>query len=189
MDILIVLLVAAAVFGLCFLLDKGFTKTFRGKQQHQSGLSVRLNKRYGSIGLIIAVLGIAAILAGIPGNWFLIGCGILLALIGLSLVVYYMSFGVYYDDNGFLLTVFGRKAKVYAYRDICSQQLYNSYGNVLIELHLSDGRSVQLQSSMSGVYPFLDKAFSGWLAQTGRSREECPFYDPDNSCWFPNVEG
>ena len=39
-----VLLVAAVVFGICFLADKGFTKIFRGQVQHRSGLSVRPNK-------------------------------------------------------------------------------------------------------------------------------------------------
>ena len=53
MDFLGVILLAALVFGLCFLADKGFTKTFRGKAQHQSGLSVRVNKRYGAFGVIM----------------------------------------------------------------------------------------------------------------------------------------
>ena len=59
MEYVALLIIAAAIFGLCFLADKGFTKAFRGTKQHRSGRSVRLNKRYGSIGLLIAVLGIA----------------------------------------------------------------------------------------------------------------------------------
>ena len=27
-----------------------------------------------------------------------------------------------------------------------------------------------------------------WLAQTGKRKEDCDFYDPDNSCWFPPAE-
>ena len=57
------LIILAVVFLLCFLIDKLFGKIFRGKKQHQSGLSVRLNKRYASIGLIVFVLGIAAMFA------------------------------------------------------------------------------------------------------------------------------
>ena len=56
------ILLMAAIFGLCFLVDKGFTKLFRGKAQHMTGRSVRVNKRYGSLGLIVAVLGIAGAL-------------------------------------------------------------------------------------------------------------------------------
>ena len=50
------ILIVAGVFLLCYLVDKGFTKLFRGTVQHQSGKSVRLSKRYGSIGAIIAFL-------------------------------------------------------------------------------------------------------------------------------------
>ena len=51
------LILAAAVFGLCYVLDKGFTKLFRGKQQHKSGLAVKHNKRAALFGLVLAVLG------------------------------------------------------------------------------------------------------------------------------------
>lgn len=188
MEFAAILIVAAAVFGLCFLVDKGFTKTFRGKPQHASGLSVRLKKHYGSMGLIIAIVGLAAIFTGLSGNWLLILGGCLLVVVGLCLVVYYMTFGIFYDEEQFILTTFGKRSSTYFYRDIQCQQLYTSYGNIIIELHMSDGRTVQLQSNMEGVYPFLDKAFSAWLRQTGRTVEDCPFHDPDNSCWFPGVE-
>ena len=44
MQVLIVILVVAGTFGLCFLLDKGYTKLFRSKAQHMSGKAVRLTK-------------------------------------------------------------------------------------------------------------------------------------------------
>ena len=40
-----IILIIAVVFLLCYLADKGFTKLFRGKVQHQSGKSVRLSRR------------------------------------------------------------------------------------------------------------------------------------------------
>lgn len=189
MEIARLLIVAAVIFGLCYLVDKGITKIFRGKVQHSSGLSVRLNKRYGSIGLIIAVLGIAAILTGIQDSWLHVLCGVVLLLTGAGLVVYYMTFGIFYDEDSFVLTTFGKRSTVYHYREINAQQLYRSYGNILIvELHMKDGRSVQLQSGMKGMYPFLDKAYDAWLIQTGRKPENCTFHDPENSCWFPPLE-
>ena len=103
-------------------------------------------------------------------------------------MVYYMTFGVFYDDNGFLLTTFGKRSHSYRYADIQAQQLYNSYGNIIVELHMADGRTVQLQAGMTGMYPFLDKAFAAWCAQKGLQAEDCEFYDPQNSCWFPPVE-
>ena len=188
MDFLFVLLIVAVVFGVCFLVDKLFTKTFRNRQQHKSGLSVRLNKRYATIGLIISILGLMAVFSGSSGDWLLLVGGILILLMGIALMIWYMSFGLFYDEEGFVLTTFGRRSKTYAYRDICTQQLYNSYGNIVIELHLADDGSVQLQASMEGVYPFMEKAFYGWLKQTGRAKEDCSFYDPQNSCWFPTQE-
>ena len=47
MQLLSVILVAAATFGVCYLLDKLFHKLFRNKQEHQSGKAVHLNKKYG----------------------------------------------------------------------------------------------------------------------------------------------
>lgn len=182
------LLIAAAVFGVCFLVDKLFAKLFRNRQQHKSGLSVRLNKRYVTIGLVIGILGLLAVFTAAAGDWLMLVGGILLMLIGIALIIWYMSFGLFYDEDSFLLTTFGRRSKTYSFGDICTQQLYNSYGNIVIELHLSDERSVQLQASMDGVYPFMEKAFCGWLKQTGREKEDCSFYDPQNSCWFPMQE-
>ncbi len=188
MEALGVLLIAALVFGVCFLIDKGFTKLFRSQAQHKSGLAVRLNKKYGAFGLILFVLGLSAVFTGIGDGWVLIAGGALIALVGIALVVYYMTFGVFYDNDSFILTTFGKKSTTYRYADIKSQQLYNSYGSILIELHMADGRNVQLQAAMTGVYPFLDKAFSAWCVQKGLREEDCAFHDPANSCWFPPME-
>ncbi len=189
MKLVIILLVAAAVFGLCYLVDKAFTKVFRGQAQHRSGLSVRLSRKYGSIGLILAVIGLSAVFTGIGSGWLLTAGGAVLIALGVFLVVYYMTFGVFYDEESFILTTFGKKSNTYRYQDIQAQQLYNSYGNILIELHMTDGRTVGLQAGMVGVYPFLDHAFAAWCRQTGRSEADCPFHDPANSCWFPPAEG
>ena len=189
MEFIAVILLAAAVLGVCFLVDKLFVKLFRSKTQHKSGLSVRLSKRYGSMGLLLAVIGIAAVFMGADnGGWVLPVGGSVLILTGVCLIVYYMTFGVFYDESGFILTRLGKTGTAYAYKDIVAQQLYNNQGHILIELHLSDGNAFQLQNSMTGVYPFLDYAFAAWCKQTGRQQEDCKFYDPGNSCWFPPVE-
>lgn len=189
MKLIPMLVIAALTLGVCFLLDKGFQKTFRGKVQHVSGLSVRLNKRYATAGIILVFLGVCAILAGLSGTWILLIGGPIVALMGISLIVYYMTFGVFYDAEGFVLTTFGKRSTTYRYNQIAGQLLYNASGNVLIELHMKDGRSVNLQSTMTGAYAFLDYAFENWCRQTGRTTEECDFHDPDNSLWFPLMEG
>ncbi len=185
-----VLMIAALTFGCCFLVDKYFTKAFRGKVEHASGLSVRLNKKYASFGLIMFALGVAAIFAGINGSGVVLGIGGgVVMLVGVGLIVYYMTFGVFYDENGFVLTTFGKRSTTYRYGQIKGQLLYNAYGNILIELHMNDGRTVGLQAGMKGVYPFLDKAFAGWCSQKIIDPSSCSFHDPDNSLWFPLVEG
>lgn len=188
MEYLGVVLVAAVTLGLCWLVDKGFTKLFRSQAQHHSGLAVRLNKKYGAFGLILAVLGIVAIFTGARETVVLLVGGCIVALMGAALVVYYMTFGVFYDADSFLLTTFGKKSTAYQFKDIRCQQLYQSYGSVVVELQMTDGRTVHLQAAMPGVYPFLDHAFSAWCRQTGRDPENCPHHDPENHCWFPKAE-
>ena len=60
-----IVLVAAATFLLCWLLDKGFQKAFRSAPQHMSGKSVRLNKYNGLAGVILTLLGIVSMLFGV----------------------------------------------------------------------------------------------------------------------------
>ena len=88
MEYVAVIVVMAVVFGGCYLVDKGFTRVFRNQQQHHSGLAVRLNKRYGSFGLILAVLGLAAIFSGLTNGWILIAGGSIILVVGIALVVY-----------------------------------------------------------------------------------------------------
>lgn len=181
-----IILVAAGTFLLCWLLDKGFQKAFRSAPQHMSGKSVRLNKYNGLAGVILTLLGIVAMIFG--GEMImLIGGGIVL-LMGIGLMVRYMGFGVFYDDESFLVMGVGKKNREYRYSQIKSQQLYRNGSHILVELHMTDGTAVQVQSNMVGVYPFLDTAFAGWCHQKGLNAEECQFHDPDNSCWFPPME-
>ena len=188
MELIAILIIAALVFGLCFLADKVLGKVFRGKKEHRSGLSVKLSKRFASIGLIVAGLGLASVFVGDTQGVIMYVAGGVLLLTGICLIVYYLTFGVYYDEDGFILSRFGRKSQSYTYADIENQQLFNSYGNIVIELQLKDGRTVQLQSTMTGVYPFMDKAFQGWLRQRDLKMEDCDFYDPRQSCWFPPAQ-
>lgn len=185
MEYVFVILVAALVFGLCYLVDKAFTRVFRSKAQHMSGLAVRVSKRYGSFGVVFVVLGIAAVFTGLGDGWVLLTGGVVVGLMGAALIVYYLTFGIFYDDDSFLLTKLGRKSVAYRYSQIKEQMLYVSGSSVIIELHLADGKTVSLQSGMEGVYPFLDKAFEGWCRQKGINPESCEFHDPANSLWFP----
>lgn len=189
MNLFSMVLVGIATFGICFLLDKGYTKCFRNKAQHRSGLQVRPSKRYASFGLILGVLGLTAIFAGLSGNNVLLIGGILVLVMGALLVVHYMSFGVFYDADSFIRSSFGKKPSTYRFSDIKGQRLYLIQGgNILVELHLTDGTSLSILSTMEGAYPFLDHAFAAWCRQTNRNPQDYSFHDPACSHWFPTLE-
>lgn len=189
MQALGILIVAAVVFFLCWVVDKLFSKLFRSKAQQRSGMAVRANKRYGVFGVMLSVLGILGIVAGARGEKLLLICGIIVLLMGAALATHYLSFGIFYDGESFLLCRFGRKSQEHRFSEIKSQQLYAvTGGSIVIELRLNDGATLTLQSTMDGVYPFMDTAFARWCMQTGHSIEECDFYDPSKSWWFPHEE-
>ena len=184
-----IILVAAATFGLCYVFDKGFQKLFRSKAQHRSGCTVRLQKLYRIAGILLSLLGIIAMINGAAENKTLLYGGLLVLLTGIGLCVYYMSFGVFYDDNSFIYTVFGKKEITYRYSDICSQNLYViTGGSIVVELHMADGKAVSVQSTMNGAYPFLDTAFAGWCRLKAIDPQACEFHDPTNHLWFPSED-
>jgi len=181
--------IAALIFGICYAVDKLFTKAFRSKAQHRSGKAVRASKRYGVFGVVLTVLGIMAVCIGITDGPVLIWGGIFVLLMGICLAVYYLSFGVFYDGESILLSRFGKKDVTYYYKNIVGQKLYLIQGgNIVVELHMNDGSAVSVNSNMEGVYPFLDTAFAAWCLATGRDPQSCDFHDPSQSLWFPTVE-
>ena len=183
-----VIIVVILTFLLCWLADKGFSKFFRSKPQHVSGKAVRLGKFYSLGGLILCVLGVVAILTGISASVLLLIGGIVVLLTGIFLVVYYLSFGVFYDSESFVASGFGKKSITCRYGQIRNQQLFNNRGQLLIELYLEDGSSLQIQSGMANALDFMNTAFSGWCVQRGIDRETCKFHDPENCRWFPPLE-
>ena len=189
MSTLFVLFLAAAIFGICFAVDKAFTKAFRSKAQHRSGLAVRANKLYGLAGLVLSILGILGFLTGLGANILLLIGGLVVLALGIALIVYYLSFGIFYDGETMLVCAFGKKDREYFFREIQGQKLYLIQGgNIMVELHMSDGSAVSLQSSMEGIYTFLDTAFAAWCMQKGIDPQSCTFHDPSQSLWFPTVE-
>ena len=183
------LILAAAVFGICYGVDKGFTRLFRNRKEHRSGLAVKRNKRTATLGVFLGLLGVAGLLSGSSagrGMWILSAIMLLLAAV---LIGSYLSFGIYYDDDGFLVSSFGKKNRSYRYGDIREQKRYVVQGgSVIVELYMVDGTTATVQTNMEGAYPFLDHAFGRWCAQKGIAAESCDFHDPSQHCWFPEEE-
>ena len=184
-----ILMIAALIFGICFVADKAFTKMFRSKAQHRSGKAVRASKRYGAFGVVLTVLGIMAVCIGITDGPVLIWGGVFVLIMGIALAGYYLSFGLFYDGESVLMSRFGKKDIVYYFKEIVGQKMYLIQGgSVVIELHMADGSALSVNTNMEGVYPFLDTAFAAWCLQTGRDPGSCDFHDPSQSLWFPTVE-
>lgn len=189
MQFVAILLVAAVIFGLCYLVDKAFTKLFRSKAQHMSGMAVRASKRYGLFGVLLSVVGILALISSRSEGSVLLWGGLVVLILGICLCVYYLSFGIFYDGESLLYSRFGKKNQVYRFGDIQGQKLYTIQGgSTMIELHMADGKAISVLSTMEGVFPFLDTAFAAWCMQTGRDPQSCTFHDPSASLWFPTVE-
>ena len=183
------ILVAAATFGICYLFDKGFQKYFRNKKQHRSGLAVRLPKVYSIAGVLLSVLGAIAVINGIAEHNILLYGGLLVLLLGVCLCIYHLSFGIFYDEDSFVHTTFGKKDVTYRYSDILGQKLYViTGGSIVVELHMADGKAVSVQSTMNGAYPFLDAAFAGWCRLKAIDPQACEFHDPANHLWFPSED-
>lgn len=189
MQFIAIAIVAAIVFGICRAVDVAYTKIFRSKAQHHSGLAVRASKQYGIFGVILTVLGIISFFAGLTDGPILLYGGIVVLLMGVALITIYLGFGIFYNGDSFLVSSLGKKTREYTYDQILSQKLYIiTGGSTVIELQMKDGSAVSLQSTMDGVFPFLDTAFAAWCMQTGHSMEKCDFYDPSKSWWFPHEE-
>ena len=189
MDLILTLLAAAFTFGLCYIVDKRFTNSFRNKAQHRSGLAVRVNKHYGGFGVGLTVVGILAVFVGLANSIALLIGGIVVLIMGICLAVYYLTHGIFYDGDSFLVASFRKEDRVYQYEEILEQKLYLVQGgSVIVELYMLDGTSVSLQTSMDGAYLFLDTAFAGWCLQKGIDPASCDFHDPSKSWWFPHEE-
>ena len=184
------LIVAALTFGALFLLDKAFTKIFRNQSQHHSGTAVRLKKGYGVASVLLCVVAVLCLMQfGSGGERLMLACAVILIVTGLGLGAYYLSHGVFYDDESFLFTTLGKKGVTYRYADITAQKLYVLQGgSYLVDLYMTDGSNVSIQTSMPGAYDFLDKACHARFRQLGINSAECGWFDENNSCWFPPKE-
>lgn len=184
-------IVAALTFGVMYLVDKGFSKVFRNQAQHHSGTAVRLKKGYGIAAILLSIVSVLCLVQYILGKELLmLGCCIIIGVVGVGLGAYYLTQGIFYDDESFLYTTLGKKSVTYRYADITAQKLYVLQGGShMVELYMRDGKTVNVQMTMVGAGEFLDKACHARFRQLGINSFECDWFDAENSCWFPPVEG
>ena len=184
------LIIAAIVFAVLYGIDKAFTKIFRSQVQHHSGTAVRLKKGYGVAAILLCVLAVMSLMQFfLTRETLMLVCSIALVAMGGGLGAYYLSYGIFYDDDTFLFTTLGKKGVTYRYGDITGQKLYVLQGGgYLVELYMADKTTVSVQTSMPGAYDFRDKACHARFRQLGINSFECDWFDESQSCWFPPVE-
>ena len=106
---ILMLIVCAAVFLVCFLIDTLLKVIFPKSKLEKSKQAVRPPRRSAVIGVILAFLGLAVVVRIAPkehDTLLLIGA-IGAMVIGAVLLCTYFSVVIYYDDEGFLFKAWG----------------------------------------------------------------------------------
>ena len=174
-------LFCAAVFGLCYLVDRLLS---RGRSKAAPERTVRQPRRAFVIGVVLAVAGvfIALFVPGLLG----IGGGILIALLGAVLVLSFFSFTIEYDDEGFTCRTL-RGSKRYRYSQITGEQALATRGGIHVMLYVG-GDGVELSEAMQGARAFLSHAYYARCRQKGIAPEDCPPPAPEALVWFEEPE-
>ena len=170
---------AAAIFGLCFLVDLVIKK--------QSGRVVRPPRRGSIFGVLLLFFGFSAILfysSRMEPIWIVL-CA-LVALFGGFLLAQDLSCAVYYDDEGFTYRDLKSKAKTYRYAEIEGQRSELTRAGVQTTLYAA-GDAIRLYEAMDGLKPFLEYAFSHWCEIKGIDPETVE-NNPEMLTFFPDPE-
>ena len=185
--LLFLLIVAAVVFGLCFLLDRLFQKLFPKSDLQKSKKTVRMPRRCVVFGILLLTVSFAVLLFFGSDTLLLIG-SIVGMLLGALLLGYYFSFSICYNDEAFLYRDLRHRKTQYTYAQILGQRSLMTRSGINVTLLVADD-SVMLTSAMEGASAFLQHAFFRWCGEKGidpDSVENNPrmltfFPDPDDA--------
>lgn len=180
------LIVAAAVFGLCFLVDRLLQKLFPRSELQKSKSTVRMPRRCIVIGVMLLFVSFAVLLFFAAGDALLLIGSIVGMLMGALLIVYYFSFCIYYDDEAFLYRDLRHGKTRYTYGQIRGQRSLMTRSGVNATLFVA-GDSVMLTSVMQGVSAFLQHAFFRWCAEKGVDPDSIE-NDPRMLTFFPDPD-
>lgn len=190
MKYLLVLLLCAVVFLICFLIDLLLKALFPKSKLENSKNVVRPPRRSAVFGVILSFLGVVVLVKYLPtAEEILLIIGAAVALIlGAVLLITYFSVVIYFDDEGFLYKARGHGKQTFRYSQIKGQRSLMTRGGINTILFVGDAE-INLYSAMQNVNAFLNKAFFKWCAEKGLdpdSIENNPrmltyFPDPDNT--------
>ena len=182
MKYLLYALLIAVIFGLVALGDFLLKKLF--KIGPTRGAAVRMPRYSSILGLIMALLGLIAVLY-VPREderFLWLGSWVVLVM-GLYLLVNFFSFGIFYDDEGFTCRALGKKPRTYRYGEITGQRTFVAKSGWNSNLY-ARGEEIQLFAAMQGLSDFLNKAFFAWCRENGIDPDTVE-NDPHNLIFFP----
>lgn len=182
MKYLFLLLFAALVFLLCFLVDRGVGAI---RRRASNAPQVRLPLRYPLTAgiLIVAALGVG-IYALWRRSWTFAAVALCFAGVAGYTLYCYLGTRIDYDRETFTFRS-GKTERTFRFCDIDGQRVAVSKRNCCLVLCL--GRDeVVLYGNMQGFHPFLEAAFEAWCLGRGVSPEEQTWRNPANHQWFPD---
>ena len=185
---LFVLIVCAAVFLVCFLIDTLLKLIFPKSRLEKSKQVVRPPRRSAVIGVILTFAGAAMLVKLLPEKsdvLFLIG-SIVAVIFGVILLCTYFSIAIYYDDEGFLYKAWGHGKKEFRYSQIKGQRSLLTRGGVNTILFVAD-EEINLYSAMQNLNAFLSKAFFKWCAAKGIDPDTVE-NNPRMATYFPDPD-
>ena len=181
-----ILIVCAAVFLICFLIDT-LLKALRPKSKLETSKTcVRPARRSALFGVVLTVLPVFVLLrCGFSETLLSVGC-VGAFLIGVILLVSYFSVVIFYDEETFLYKTLRGVKKEYHYSQIRGQRSLMTRGGIQTVLFVAD-EQIELNSSMQNLNAFLGKAFHKWCAVKGIDADTVE-NNPRMFTWFPDPE-
>ncbi len=189
MKYLLLLLLCAAVFLVCFLIDKLFSLLLPKSEAEKSGNAVRLPRRNAVAGILLIFVPLVVLLFFIPeGGDTLMSVGCAIAIVfGVILLVGYFSFAIYFDDEGFVYKDLRRKKTAYRYSQIRGQRSVLTRSGVNSILFVANDE-INVYSTMQNLNAFLNKAFYKWCEAKKIDPADVE-NNPRMFTWFPDPEG
>lgn len=185
---ILMLIVCAAVFLVCFLIDTLLKVIFPKSKLEKSKQAVRPPRRSAVIGAILAFLGLAVVVRIAPkehDTLLLIGA-IGAMVIGAVLLCTYFSVVIYYDDEGFLYKAWGHGKQEFRYSQIKGQRSLLTRGGVNTILFVGDAE-INLYGAMQNLNAFLSKAFFKWCQVKGIDPDSVE-NNPRMATYFPDPD-
>lgn len=181
MKYLLLALCLAAMFALCFLVDRLIARVRRmARMRHQ----VRLGLRY-PVGGCLLLLGtaVAVLVWRVQGNDLLWAAAALFAGLAINLFACYARVRITYTPEGF--TFHRGRSLHFTFDQITGQRVAIGPRSVCLVL-CAGGLDLVLTDQMQGLLPFLQAAYDGWCRQKGLDPASQRWHDPDAWQWFPD---